>query len=317
MKLLTRDRENVHFLIDRGNPPKISIKPGEKLAVQTIRADDMYLSRENPVFRDHEHVMEVRSNPVTGPIYIEGAKPGDRLAVTIEDIRLGDCGNEGYYTYVPGQGLFANPFYPECYPPQTEWCDVRGKSLTLRMGGKDIPVETEPFIGTISVAMKEDVTASYWSSKEMLGNVDCHHIKKGSTIVMPVNVEGALLYLGDLHAKQCAGELLGCAVECDGEVTLSVEIIPRDDPSYFDWPQVNTPRFIGSLGYKDNNIEQAIRHAVYDIIKRVENDYHVPFMDAYMVAGQCVNIEICQMLPGACAVLATLDRQVLAPFSCK
>lgn len=159
--------------------------------------------------------------------------------------------------------------------------------------------------------MAEGVTHSFYSAKSMLGNVDCHHIKKGSTIIMPVNVEGALLSLGDLHAKQGAGELLGCAVECDGRVTISVEVIKGTDPSWFGWPQVNTREFIGSLGYRDNSIEQSVKEAVYDMMKRLETDYGLTYMEAYMLVGQCVNIEICQMLGQACGVLATIDRKIL------
>ena len=102
MKKLTRKQENLHFIIDAKNEPKISIRPGEELLVETERADGMFLNKKNPVFRDHSHVMEIRSNPVTGPIYIEGAIPGDKLAVKIIDILPGDDNSEGYLTYVPG-----------------------------------------------------------------------------------------------------------------------------------------------------------------------------------------------------------------------
>ncbi len=311
MKRLSRNRENVHFYMDSRNPPRASIRPGEKIEVETIRADNMYLSRENPMFRDHDHVMSVLANPVTGPIFVEGARAGDCLAVTIHDILLGDSGNEGYYTYVPGQGVFANPYYPECFPPDTRWCDVTGDRMKLDLGKKQVMVETEPFIGTIGTVMKDEVIAAFYSHKDILGNVDCHYIKKGSTIIMPVNVEGALLSLGDLHGKQGAGELLGCAVECDGRVTLSVEVMKRKDMPWFEWPQVNTPEFIGSLGFVNNSIEASIKSAVYDLIRRVERGWGISFMDAYMLAGQCVKIEICQMLGNACAALAILDRQVL------
>ena len=310
MKRLSRDRENIHFYMDAKNTPKIEIASGERIEVETIRADNMYLNRENPVFRDHAHVMSVLANPVTGPIYIAGARPGDCLQVTIEDIVLGDCGNEGYYTYVPGQGVFANPFYPECFPPKTKWCDVRGEKLQFEVDGRIFYAPAEPFIGTIGVAMKDDVIASFYSSKSMLGNVDCHHIKKGSTIIMPVNVEGALLSLGDLHARRGAGELLGCAVECDGKVTLKAEVIRRKDLPWFDWPQVNTAKMMGSLGFVDNSIEASIRNAVFDLTKRVEMEFGMPFMDAYMLIGQCVNVEICQMLGNACAAFASIDREL-------
>jgi acetamidase/formamidase len=311
MQTLTRERENVHFYVDARNKPKLQVAPGESFCLETIRADNMFLHRDNPVFQDHKEVMSVQANPVTGPVYVEGAETGDRLAITIEDIRLGDCGNEAYYTYVPGQGLFANPFVPEAFPPDTRFCDVSGDTFTLRIGSRSIQVPTEPFIGTICVAVPDTAILSFDANKHMVGNVDCPNLKKGSTVVMPVNVPGALLSLGDLHAKQGDGELLGCAVESDGVVTLSAALIKKEDPRYFDLPQINDSGRIGSVCTVPNNIEAAIRGAVYDVIKRVEIDCGVPFMDAYMLIGQCVKIRICQMIGSACTAYAWLDKALL------
>lgn len=313
MNKLTRDPENLHFIIDAKNEPKIHIYPGEELIVETDRADGMFLSRENPVFRDHAHVMTVQSNPVTGPIYVEGAMPGDKLSVKILDIFPGDDDSEGYSTYVPGQGVFANEFYPNLdYPPFTKWCEVNQDTLEVRFGDKKFKMDTVPFIGTIAVAHSKDVMASYWMAKEILGNVDCRFITKGSTLVLPINVEGALLSLGDMHARQGAGELLGCAIECRGSVVISVEVIKFAEIKYYGWPQVNTDTFIGSIGCVQNSMDQAVRYAVYDIIKRVECMCDISFMEAYMIIGQCVEIEICQIVGGFCTVIAKINRSFLS-----
>jgi acetamidase/formamidase len=311
MKILSRDRNNVHFYVDAAIEPRLKVSPGEAFSLETIRADNMFLDRGNPVFKNHKEVMKVLANPVTGPVYVEGAEPGDRLAVSIQDIRLGDSGNEGYYTYVPGQGLFANRFAPEAYPPDTRFCDVSGPILKLPVGSTEIKTSAEPFIGTICVAMKEKVSLSFEANKEMAGNMDCPNIRKGSTLIMPVNVPGALLSLGDLHAKQGDGELLGCALESDGIVTLSVNLIKKGDPRYFQWPQVDGNGCIGSVCTVPNNIEDAIRGAVYDVIKRIETDKNIPFMDAYMLAGQCIKIKICQMITGACTAYAFFEKELL------
>jgi amidase len=311
MKSLTRERDNVHFYVNAANEPRLRVRPGERFSLETIRADNMFLSRDNPVFKDHKEVMGVLANPVTGPVYVEGAEPGDRLVVSIEDIILADCGNEGYYTYVPGQGLFANRFVPEVFPPDTRFCDVSGPVLKMKIGSKEIEVSTDPFIGTICVAMRDKVSLSYEANREMMGNVDCPNVCKESTVVMPVNVAGALLSLGDLHAKQGDGELLGCAIEADGVVTLSVSLIKKGDSRYFDLPQIDGNGKIGSVCTVPNNIEAAIRGAVYDVIKRLEIDHHIPFMDAYMLAGQCVKVQICQMITGACTAYAYFDQKLI------
>lgn len=270
----------------------------------------MFLSREKPVFKDYKEVQEVLANPVTGPVYVEGAEPGDLLAVSIEDIVLGDAGTEGYYTYVPGQGLFANRFAPEAFPPDTGFCDVSGDTFPLRFGKENLNLKTEPFIGTICVAMKDKVCLSFDANREMAGNMDCPNVRRGSLVVMNVNVAGALLSLGDLHAKQGDGELLGCAVECDGAVTLSVQLIKKSEKGYFDLPQVDGNGRMGSVCTVPNNIEAAIRGAVFDVIKRIETGRGVPFMDAYMLAGQCIKIQICQMISGACTAYAYLDTPI-------
>lgn len=312
MKKITRESKNLSFLVDGKIEPKISIKPGEILMVETERADLMYLNRENPVFLDHADVMKVGANPVTGPIYVEGAEKGDKLAVTVHDIVLGEDKTEAYCTYVPGQGVFGNAFYPGLdYPPCTQWFDVSGENLRFNFSGKEFALPVTPFIGTICVAPAERVALAYTFGKDILGNVDCGWIRKGSEIVMPVNQSGALLSVGDLHAAQGAGELLGCAIETRGYAVISVRLIKAEEEYCFDWPQVNTDKFIGSVGCIENSLEAAVRHAVYDLIKRVEWQCKISFMEAYMLLGECVEIDICQFTDSLRSALAKLDRKYL------
>ncbi|MDR2191834.1 MAG: acetamidase/formamidase family protein [Endomicrobium sp.] len=311
MKNLTRSKDNVHFLIDAQNKPRLTVKPGELFSLETIRADNMYLSRENPNFKDHAHVMEIQANPVTGPVYIETARAGDVIEVTIEDITLADSGNEAYCSYIPGQGVFMNPYAPEPFKTQTRWIDASGNILKIPLGKKEFLTPKEPFIGTIAVAAAQERILSFYANKNIVGNVDCPQIKKGSVVSMPVNVDGALLSVGDLHAKQGDGELLGCAVEADGKVTLSVKTLKRGAKKYFNLPQVDSKEFIGSVCSVDNNIEAAIRGAAFDIIKRIETCCAIPYIDAYILAGQCLKIQICQMIGNACTAFAYIERKLL------
>jgi acetamidase/formamidase len=149
----------------------------------------------------------------------------------------------------------------------------------------------------------------------MVGNVDCPNIRKGSVVVMPVNVPGALLSLGDLHAKQGDGEFLGCAIESDGTVTLSVDLVKQGKGGHFEWPQVNGNGRTGSVCTVPHNIEAAIRGAVYDLLARVEANGSIPFMDAYMLIGQCVHVQICQLITGACTAYAWLDTALFEAVS--
>mgnify|MGYP000772164145 CR=1 FL=1 len=311
MKHLSRAPENVHYLLNGKMEPRLQVKSGEIVKVECVRADANYLNKANPVFKDRTEVLELRSNPVTGPIFIEGAEPGDWLDVDILDIQLGDDGTEGYYTYVPGQGIFYNPFCAWDYPGQTEFCDVTKEQLELNFANKKVLTKNEPFIGTIATAPKEDVIAAYYSSKEWLGNVDCQQIRKGSSVVIPVNVKGALLSLGDLHAKQGAGEMLGCAIESAGIVTLRINVLKKENAGYIGWPQVNRTEFIGSLGFVHYSLEKAIQEAVYDLTQRVMEINKTQFMETFMFLSQLVEIELCQFTGSqSCTVLAKIDRQL-------
>ena len=312
MKILTRAKENVHLILDAAIEPRIEILPGEELKVETDRADCMFLSRENPHFKDRAHVVEVGVNPVTGPVFVKGAEPGDLLEVEILDISPGDDGSEGYFSYIRGQGVFTNPFYPDLdYPPRTVWCAVDGPKLRFDFGAASVEVAPDPFIGTMSVAPKEGRIESADCRKEIYGNADCHYVRTGSKIVMPVNVPGALLSIGDMHAAQGAGELLSCALECRGSVVIRVNVLKQGAVPYYDWPQINTDAFIGSVAHTRNSMELAVKSAFHDIIKRVEHTTPLDFMDAYMLAGQCAQIEICQMCGDFCTVIAMMPRGVI------
>jgi len=316
MKTLTRDKKNTLLVLRPSDEPRIEIEPGEELLVETERADCMFLSRENPCFKDRAEVIEVGVNPVTGPIFIKGAEPGDCLEVEILDIMPGDDGTEGYFSYIKGQGVYTNPFYPDLdYPPRTVWCEVDKPRLRFEFGNAAVELDSEPFIGTMSVSPKENAIESADCTKEIYGNADCHYVKKGSKVVMPVNVPGALLSIGDMHAAQGAGELLSCALECRGSLIIKTKVLKKDDIPYFDWPQVNTDAFYGSVARELNSMELAIKNAFYDIIKRVEHTTPLDFIDAYMLLGQCVQIEICQMVGSANTVIAMVPKDIVSELN--
>jgi len=312
MKKLTRDKENLSLIIGPSYEPRIEISPGEELMIETERADYMFLSRENPHFKDRAHVIEVGVNPVTGPVFVKGAEPGDRLEVEIIDIMPGDDGSEGYFSYIKGQGVFTNPFYADLdYPPRTVWCAVDRPRLRFEFGNAAVGLDAEPFIGTMSVSPKGNTIESSDCTKEIYGNADCHYVKKGSKVVLPVNVPGALLSIGDMHAAQGAGELLSCALECRGSLVIKTKVLKKEEVPWFDWPQVNTGAFIGSVARELNSMELAIKSAFYDVIKRVEHTTPLDFMDAYMLLGQCAQIEICQMVGGANTVIAMVPAEII------
>jgi amidase len=309
-QILTRDK--VHLYFDKSNEPILWIQPSQTVKVETERADWMVLTEASPVFLNRQEVLEKGANPVTGPIWVEGAEPGDKLAISILEMIPCADGSLAYVTLVPGPSALMPPFSlrPE-FQPETIWCKIENQQLSFPLKHKEIKIPVEPFLGTIGVAPGEERRASYWYGQDFAGNIDCPSVTVGSTTVIPVNVKGALLSLGDMHAKQGHGEVSGCAVECRGDVIIRVDLLKQDEAQYFEWPQVNNQNYIGSVGCIMSSLEHSARAALYDLTKRVETFYGFELIDAYQLVAQCVEFEICQMIYPHYTCLARVNRRYL------
>ncbi len=305
--------ESTHYLFDREIAPAITVKSGSEVTIRTERADDMVLSKTHETFTDRDEVVESGPNPVTGPIFVTGARPGDFLKVAVLEVTPCPDGSLAYVTYVPGPSSLVSPFslLPD-FPPKTYWVRVEGDKLVLPLERGEKTIETRPMIGTIGTAPKRERVLSYWSDREYGGNVDCPLIRAGNEVVLPVNVEGGLLSVGDVHARQGDGEVSCCAVECRGEVKLRIDVVPRDAAAYFEWPQVNGADFIGSIGCVKHSMDRAVEAALLDLVRRIERFYSFSTIDAYEIVGQCVELRVCQAVYPHFTCLAMIDRKYLA-----
>jgi acetamidase/formamidase len=221
-------------------------------------------------------------------------------------------GSLGYITYVPGPSALMPPFsLLSDLAPETLWVTVEGGRMTIPFKGKTRTIETRPMIGTIGTAPKRERVQSYWSGKHYGGNMDCSLVCQGNTVILPVNVPGALVSLGDVHVRQGDGEVSCCAVECRGEVEVRIETLSRQEARYFEWPQVNGPDFIGSIGCVQNSMEKSVEAALIDLVKRVELYHGFRTLDAYQLVAQCVELKVCQAVFPHFACLAKIDRRFL------
>ena len=304
--------DKIHYMFDKDLPPIARIKSGATVTLQTERADCMLLSAEKPFFRDRNEVIEAKSNPVTGPIFVEGTEPGDFLKVSILKVVPCPDGSFGYITYVPGPSALMPPFsLLNDLEPETIWVKVDGGYMTLLFKGKTRKIEIRPMIGTIGTAPKRERVQTYWSGKHYGGNMDCSLACEENEVILPVNVEGALVSLGDVHVRQGDGEVSCCAVECRGETEVGIEVLKAQDAQYFEWPQVNGPDFIGSLGCVQNSMEKSVQAALIDLVKRVELHYGFSTLDAYQLVAQCVELKVCQAVFPHFACLAKIEKRYL------
>ena len=155
-------------------------------------------------------------NPVTGPVHVEGAEPGDALAVTIHDIELPE---QGWSVYIPGAGALSGPMGEDWFVRRIPIRDGR-VHLT---DGLTCPVA--PMIGCIGVAPADGEMSTVMPSYPTGGNMDLTDAAPGSTVYLPVQVAGALLSIGDIHAVMSRGESSFVAIEAAGSATVSVDLV--------------------------------------------------------------------------------------------
>ena len=195
-------------------PPVLRIAPGtgERIAFQT----------DDAVYRElHEHgdlaLLSAPLNPVTGPVYVEGARPGDALAVTIHEIRLTDT---GWAMSLPGVGALRDRM-PDRVVTRRIPIDADGVHLT-----DAVTVAPRPMVGCIGTAPASGVASTVMPAHSIGGNMDVTDIAPGATVYLPVEVEGALLAIGDVHAIMARGESSFVAIEAEGTVVVSIDVVP-------------------------------------------------------------------------------------------
>ncbi len=271
MLRITRDKLSVVF--DRRVPPVGSVKPGEVFIVET--EDSRGGQTRTPETTTPEFLLELRrrgyyGNPVTGPIYVEGARPGDTLAV---HILAQECDTLGY------QGAWPWLFHLEDFfdRPFTVLRDIRDGRVIF---SDEIQIPVRPMIGTIGTAPAMEAILSGGMGRHG-GNLDVPEVCAGSTIYLPVEVEGALLSLGDCHAIQSDGELN--EVEMRSVITLRCEVIKGRSP-VMSWPRIETPDLLVTVAVACP-LEEALRLALRDMILWVEELTGMSKRDSYMLIG--------------------------------
>jgi len=205
-------RTQTHGTWDRSIPPVTHVAPGDTITVELENASGGQLSARS----DASELLALdfgRINPVTGPIYVDGARPGDALLVEILAL---DVEEWGWTANIPGFGLLAD-VYPE---PALRISRVANGTIDLFGGGLRLP--SVPMIGTIGVAPAEAGAFSVVPPTRYGGNMDIRHVGAGAVLYLPVAVEGALLSLGDAHAAQGDGEVSGTAIETTATATLPI-----------------------------------------------------------------------------------------------
>jgi acetamidase/formamidase len=256
-------------------------------------------------------------NPQTGPFHVEGAQPGDTIAVHFVDIvPRGKWGVSatipffGALTSTPETATLQGPL-PEMawfYELDVAECTVRYQALDSNLT-LDLPMD--PMHGTVGVAPPLHEVRSSLAPGSWGGNMDSPEVRRGSTVYLGVNVEGAMLSFGDGHARQSEGETCGVAVECAMDSQIIVELIKG---TYVGWPRIETDDFLMSTG-SAKPMEDAFRIAHVDMVKWISALLDISIMDAYQLVTQTALTPVANAVDKVYTVVCKVPKRFLPPVT--
>jgi amidase len=284
------------FAFDWRDEPLLRVRPGEVFEVETWDASSGYFKSPEdkaiPSLRPGFDRSPPCANPIGGPVYLEGARRGDTLVVTIEEILV-----EGYSWIAvgPRRGpLGESSRWPELSGEYTTkvFRHTPGPSGTMRDGtlhfSERVSWPITPFVGTLGVAPDREVTTSIDGQGEWGGNLDIRDVCPGNRILLPIFHEGALFSLGDVHASQGDTEFSGTAAETQATVRLRLDVIPgRRVP----WMRIDKPESIVSV-YAYRPLEVAVETATVNLIAWLEEEHGYSATDAYCLVSTCPDFRI-------------------------
>jgi len=278
------NRDQTHNKFSRTIVPVLTVPDGAVVQVQTEEATDGQLSPEST----SAEVPDISFDPIhplTGPIFVEGALPGDILAVTIHDVKIDNWGWAGIF---PGFGFLADQFTE----PYLKTFDIDTVSMTTRFNDR-ITIPLNPFAGVMGVAPETDSLLSTIPPRANGGNMDDPNITKGTTVYFPVFVEGALFSIGDSHAAQGQGEVSGTAIEAP--MTFIIELNVLKGSREIAEPQYETDDYYAVTAFA-TTIDEAAKKAVGYMIDYLMEEHGLNRNEAYVLCSLAGDLKIAEVV---------------------
>ncbi len=303
----TTTNDNVKYLFATAEPV-LRLHSGDILDTNTLDCFGNGLRKPGDTLS-----MAKGDNPLAGPFYVEGAEPGDTLAVKILDLQVD--GDTGVGAFSPGFGALSGSHYtPVLEPPLKErvWfyhIDHKDNTATFKALDSDFSVKipVHPFFGCIGVAPANGEARSSIVPAEFGGNMDSPEASAGNTAYFPVNVKGGLLYLGDGHAAMGDGEVAGSAGEVPLEARVQVSVIKGRT---IEWPQFENDDAIMTVGaYRP--VDDAARIALTELVHWIHRDYGLSDLDAYELLSKVARVHFNEMVDPNYVVVASIEKKYL------
>ena len=285
------------------HPPALRIRPGDRVVTKTIDAGG----------RDENSEQVANGpNPQIGPFYVEGADPGDVLVVRFEKIEPNRDNAYSNTVLAPYASDPAFLRYEAAHEQRRETWDVdtvarvaRPSTAALRAQGIEIPFR--PMLGCVGVAPPRREAVWTATPGEFGGNLDYFGMVEGVTVMLPVFEPGALLFIGDGHARQGEGEVLGNALEISMDVEFSVDLIKDKEIS---WPRIENDDYIIVLG-SARPLLQALQHATTELQHWLMADYGYDERGASLLMGHAMEYEVVQVVDPHFTIAAKMRKSFL------
>lgn len=290
--------------------PVARLAPGDVLETNTLDAFGDAIQKPGDTL-----ALVKGDNPLTGPFYIEGADPGDTIAV--EFLSLDVNSNQGIGAFAPGFGAISTTNYtPMLNPPIPEriyFYPIDAAAGTATFQAQDskfsVKMPIHNFLGCIGVAPAGGEARSSIVPAEFGGNMDAPEVSVGNILYLPVNVPGALLYIGDGHAVMGDGEVAGTAVEVPLRVRLRVRVLKGKK---IEWPRFENQDEIMATGiYRP--LDDSLRIAFTQLVAWIHSDYGLSELDAYELLSKVAKIHLTEMVDPNYVVIAKIEKKYLPP----
>ena len=283
------------------HPAALHVAAGDTVITSTVDARGYDKNREQAT---------PRGNPQTGPFYVEGAEPGDTLVVQLDKVqpnrRYGWCGSSVAPNVV-------DPAYVRELPeaPLAEWdIDTQAGTATLlspQSNLGDLVLPLDPMIGCFGVAARGGQAISTATSAEHGGNMDYRGFVAGTTVYFPIFEPGALFFLGDGHAVQGDGEIVGSGIEISMDVQVTLDVQKGRE---IGWPRGENDDWIFTAG-NARPLDQATQHATTEMLKWLQQDYGLDPLAANLLMAQCVRYDLGNVFDPAYTMVCKLNKQWL------
>jgi len=285
------------------HPPALRIKPGDRVVTKTIDAAGTDWNGK---------AVASGPNPQIGPFYVEGAEPGDLLVVTLEKLETNRAlaySSSLLAPYAVDPGAIAARVDREA--KRLTWTIDRARGVArldqadVQPGGLELPLR--PMLGCVGVAPARKEAISTAAPGAFGGNMDYASMGAGVKLMLPVNEPGALLFLGDGHARQGEGEVAGTGLETSLDVEFSVELVKK---KAIGWPRLETGTHVMVLGSARPLLE-AFQHATTELQRWLMADYGLTERGAQALMGQATEYEIANVVDPNFTVVAKIRKALL------